>query len=89
MIDTEETGPCRTRSCSNVGKRARGAQDAEGLVSRTRVFEKSYYCEGCLEAAAQRVLSTSIRTLGRVQIPGGFLRLCPVSQPGDAPFGEN
>lgn len=54
LIDLNESGPCRTRSCSNRGKRARGARDIEDTAKKTGVIDKSYYCEACLTAAALR-----------------------------------
>jgi hypothetical protein len=56
MIDPNETGACRTKSCSNVGKRARGAKDIAPMSERTGVFDKSFYCDDCITVGAQRAL---------------------------------
>lgn len=56
VIDVNETGPCRIKSCKRTGKRAHGARDIAGFKSRNPgVFdEKSFYCDEDLTAAAQR-----------------------------------
>lgn len=56
MIDLDETGACRTRLCSNTGKRARGARDIADIAAKTGVFDESFYCPSCVSAAASRSL---------------------------------
>lgn len=70
MIDFTETGPCRTKTCTNTGRRARGAKDIEPMATRTGVFDKSFYCDDCHAVAAQR--SFMHQTLG---VRGGLLAL--------------
>lgn len=66
MIDLNEVGPCSTRYCQNIGRRARGARDIAPLAERTKeVIHKSFYCEPCVAAAGQRSLSPSIAETAR------------------------
>lgn len=56
---------CSTRSCDEKGRRARGARDISALAARVNArrpgtFVESYYCDGCLEAAAIRSYSGSV-----------------------------
>lgn len=71
LIDLEETGVCSTRSCSNVGKRARGARDIEAASIKTGVFVKSFYCDDCLAGAAQRSL-VNFSSVQKIRRPGGL-----------------
>lgn len=69
-MNMNQTGVCHTKTCDNRGKRARGARDIEGFAQRTGVFDKSFYCDECRAAAAQRSLMpySNVQKIKRVQI---------------------
>ena len=80
-----KTGPCSTKNCHNRGERAHGARDIEGFASRhPQLFKPSYYCDECVAAAAQRVLSTSISLRGRRALGEGKFEKLVTTLPGDA-----
>lgn len=56
-----ETGPCSSKHCKNIGELAHGAKDIAPMAARTGVFVKTFLCDDCLSAAAQRSLGSSLR----------------------------